>query len=150
GEVQSLHEGRPEIPGEGAGGDSRVAVGQDGGVHERQYSRRGRATGHHRRVTGSRRRASAGCGRSDRGADDQGRARALRRGPYHGHQGSGPPAGNPPQGRTRMTIPDFRKRKAEGRKIVVVTAYDALFTRIAEEAGIEVLVVGASVWEVVR
>src|SRR3989475_10792299 len=43
-----------------------------------------------------------------------------------------------------MTIPDFRKRKAEGRKIVVVTAYDALFTRIAEEAGLEVLLVGDS------
>jgi len=49
-----------------------------------------------------------------------------------------------------MTIPDFRKRKAEGRKIVVVTAYDALFTRIAEEAGIEVLLVGDSVGVVVQ
>ena len=49
-----------------------------------------------------------------------------------------------------MTIPDFRKRKAEGRKIVVVTAYDALFTRIAEEAGIEVLLVGDSLGVVVQ
>jgi 3-methyl-2-oxobutanoate hydroxymethyltransferase len=49
-----------------------------------------------------------------------------------------------------MTIPDFRKRKAEGRKIVVVTAYDALFTRIAEEAGIEVLLVGDSLGMVVQ
>jgi 3-methyl-2-oxobutanoate hydroxymethyltransferase len=49
-----------------------------------------------------------------------------------------------------MTIPDFRKRKAEGRKIVVVTAYDALFTCIAEEAGIEVLLVGDSLGVVVQ
>ena len=49
-----------------------------------------------------------------------------------------------------MTIPDFRKRKAEGRKIVVVTAYDALFTRIAEEAGMEVLLVGDSLGVVVQ
>ncbi len=49
-----------------------------------------------------------------------------------------------------MTIPDFRKRKAEGRKIVVVTAYDALFTRIAEEAGLEVLLVGDSLGVVVQ
>jgi 3-methyl-2-oxobutanoate hydroxymethyltransferase len=49
-----------------------------------------------------------------------------------------------------MTIPKFRKRKLEGRKIVVVTAYDALFTRIAEEAGIEVLLVGDSLGVVVQ
>jgi 3-methyl-2-oxobutanoate hydroxymethyltransferase len=49
-----------------------------------------------------------------------------------------------------MTTPDFRKRKAEGRKIVVVTAYDALFTCIAEEAGIEVLLVGDSLGVVVQ
>ncbi len=49
-----------------------------------------------------------------------------------------------------MTVPDFRKRKAEGRKIVVVTAYDALFTRIAEEAGLEVLLVGDSLGVVVQ
>jgi len=49
-----------------------------------------------------------------------------------------------------VTIPDFRKRKAEGRKIVVVTAYDALFTHIAEEAGLEVLLVGDSLGVVVQ
>ena len=49
-----------------------------------------------------------------------------------------------------MTIPDLQKRKAEGRKIVVVTAYDALFTRIAEEAGLDVLLVGDSLGVVVQ
>src|SRR5439155_2878593 len=95
-------------------------------------------------------RAGAGCRGPDCGAADQSRAPVLRRGPYHGRQGGGPPAGDPPQGGPRMTIPDFRKRKAEGRKLVVVTAYDALFTHIAEEAGIEVLLVGDSLGVVVQ
>ena len=38
-----------------------------------------------------------------------------------------------------MTIPEFQQRKREGKKIVVVTAYDALFTRIIEEAGIDTI-----------
>ncbi|MBI3809676.1 MAG: 3-methyl-2-oxobutanoate hydroxymethyltransferase [Nitrospirae bacterium] len=49
-----------------------------------------------------------------------------------------------------MTVPDLQKRKVEGRKIVVVTAYDALFTRIAEEAGLDVLLVGDSLGVVVQ
>jgi 3-methyl-2-oxobutanoate hydroxymethyltransferase len=49
-----------------------------------------------------------------------------------------------------MTIPDFRKCKAEGRKISVVTAYDALFTRIVEDAGIDVILVGDSLGVVVQ
>ena len=49
-----------------------------------------------------------------------------------------------------MTIHDFRKRKAEGRKIAMVTAYDALFTRIVEEAGLEVILVGDSLGVVVQ
>jgi len=49
-----------------------------------------------------------------------------------------------------VTIPEIQKCKAEGRKIVVVTAYDALFTRIAEEAGIDVLLVGDSLGVVVQ
>ena len=38
-----------------------------------------------------------------------------------------------------MTVPEFQQRKRDGKKIAVVTAYDALFARIIEEAGIEVL-----------
>ena len=34
-----------------------------------------------------------------------------------------------------MTIPELQKCKREQRKITVVTAYDALFTRLAEQAG---------------
>jgi len=49
-----------------------------------------------------------------------------------------------------MTVSDFRKRKAEGRKIVMVTTYDALFTRIVEEAGLDILLVGDSLGVVVQ
>ena len=49
-----------------------------------------------------------------------------------------------------MTIPEFQQRKREGKKIVVVTAYDALFTRIIEEAGIDTILVGDSFGVVVQ
>ena len=49
-----------------------------------------------------------------------------------------------------MTVPELRKCKAEGRKIIMVTAYDALFARIIEEAGIDVLLVGDSLGVVVQ
>jgi 3-methyl-2-oxobutanoate hydroxymethyltransferase len=49
-----------------------------------------------------------------------------------------------------MTVPELQKRKAEGRKVIMVTAYDALFTRIIEEAGIDVLLVGDSLGVVVQ
>jgi 3-methyl-2-oxobutanoate hydroxymethyltransferase len=49
-----------------------------------------------------------------------------------------------------MTVPEFQQRKRDKRKIVVVTAYDALFTRIIEEAGIETILVGDSLGVVVQ
>jgi len=49
-----------------------------------------------------------------------------------------------------MTVPEFQKRKREHKKIVVVTAYDALFTRIVEEAGMEAILVGDSLGVVVQ
>jgi len=49
-----------------------------------------------------------------------------------------------------MTVPEFQQRKRDGKKIVVVTAYDALFTRIIEEAGIEIILVGDSLGVVVQ
>lgn len=49
-----------------------------------------------------------------------------------------------------MTVPECRRRKREGRKLIVVTCYDALFTRILEEAGIEILLVGDSLGVVVQ
>jgi len=49
-----------------------------------------------------------------------------------------------------MTIPDFQRYKRERKKVIVVTAYDALFTRILEQAGIEVILVGDSLGVVVQ
>jgi 3-methyl-2-oxobutanoate hydroxymethyltransferase len=49
-----------------------------------------------------------------------------------------------------MTVPEFQKRKKEGKKLTVVTAYDALFTRIVEQAGLDVILVGDSLGVVVQ
>ena len=49
-----------------------------------------------------------------------------------------------------MTIPDFQRHKRERKKLILVTAYDALFTQIVEEAGIEAILVGDSLGVVVQ
>ena len=49
-----------------------------------------------------------------------------------------------------MTIPEFQQHKGDKKKLVVVTAYDALFTRIVEQAGIEAILVGDSLGVVVQ
>jgi 3-methyl-2-oxobutanoate hydroxymethyltransferase len=49
-----------------------------------------------------------------------------------------------------MTIPEFQRHKRDKKKLIVVTAYDALFTRIVEQAGIEAILVGDSLGVVVQ
>ena len=49
-----------------------------------------------------------------------------------------------------MTIPEFLQHKRQGKKLTVVTAYDALFARILEQAGIQVILVGDSLGTVVQ
>jgi len=49
-----------------------------------------------------------------------------------------------------MTIPDLQRYKRERKQVIVVTAYDALFTRIVEQAGIEAILVGDSLGVVVQ
>ena len=49
-----------------------------------------------------------------------------------------------------MTVPDLERYKRENKKVIVVTAYDALFTRIVEQAGIEAILVGDSLGIVVQ
>ncbi len=49
----------------------------------------------------------------------------------------------------RVTAPDLRMRKAAGERIVVVTAYDYPSARLAERAGIDVVLVGDSLGKVV-
>jgi len=51
---------------------------------------------------------------------------------------------------SHLTIPEFQRQKKEGKKITVVTAYDALFTQIVEQAGLEVILVGDSLGMVVQ
>ena len=49
-----------------------------------------------------------------------------------------------------MTIPEFQQHKRDRKKLIVVTAYDALFTRILEQSGIEAILVGDSLGVVVQ
>lgn len=49
----------------------------------------------------------------------------------------------------RFTTRDLAERKASGARIVVVTAYDALFGRLVDEAGVDVVLVGDSLGNVV-
>ena len=49
----------------------------------------------------------------------------------------------------KTTIVDIARMKAEGRRIVMITAYDALFAKIFDEAGVDVILVGDSLGQVV-
>jgi len=55
-----------------------------------------------------------------------------------------------PRAPARMTVPELRAMKARGDRITVVTAYDATFARMLDEAGVDVLLVGDSVGMVVQ
>ncbi len=50
----------------------------------------------------------------------------------------------------RFTIQDFLKKKAENKKITMLTAYDYPFAQIVDEAGIEAIIVGDSLGMVVQ
>lgn len=49
----------------------------------------------------------------------------------------------------KVTIRDVLRMKRDGRKLVVVTAYDVLFARIVDSAGVDIVLVGDSVGNVV-
>ena len=50
----------------------------------------------------------------------------------------------------KVTVPEIVKAKASGRPIVALTAYDFPFARIADEAGVDVILVGDSLGMVVQ
>ena len=49
----------------------------------------------------------------------------------------------------KTSILDLARMKAEGQKIVMITAYDALFARIFDDVGVDVILVGDSLGQVV-
>lgn len=55
-----------------------------------------------------------------------------------------------PNPNPRFTMPDLLRCKREGRKITSVTAYDTTFARLADQAGIDLLMVGDSLGMVVQ
>ncbi|MBI5075391.1 MAG: 3-methyl-2-oxobutanoate hydroxymethyltransferase [Nitrospirae bacterium] len=50
----------------------------------------------------------------------------------------------------KITVQDFLKKKAEGAKITMLTAYDYPFAQIADEAGLDAVLVGDSLGVVVQ
>jgi 3-methyl-2-oxobutanoate hydroxymethyltransferase len=50
----------------------------------------------------------------------------------------------------RLTVPALAKLAAEGRKIAMLTAYDASFAAVCERAGVDVLLVGDSLGMVIQ
>src|SRR5436190_414722 len=51
---------------------------------------------------------------------------------------------------TPVTLPDFARWKAEGRKIAVLTAYDYTMARLLDASGVDCLLVGDSLGTVVQ
>jgi 3-methyl-2-oxobutanoate hydroxymethyltransferase len=49
----------------------------------------------------------------------------------------------------RLTVPDFREKKARGERVAVLTAYDATMARLLDRAGVDALLVGDSLGMVV-
>jgi len=50
---------------------------------------------------------------------------------------------------SRSTVADFVAKRAKGERLVVVTAYDAMFARLVDEAEVDAILVGDSVGNVV-
>ncbi|HEY4716577.1 MAG TPA: 3-methyl-2-oxobutanoate hydroxymethyltransferase [bacterium] len=51
--------------------------------------------------------------------------------------------------RKKIKVPDLERKKSQGEKIVMLTAYDYLFARIVDEAGVDIILVGDSLGTVI-
>jgi 3-methyl-2-oxobutanoate hydroxymethyltransferase len=49
----------------------------------------------------------------------------------------------------RVTVRDFLAAKRDGKKLVLCTAYDVMFARLVDESGVDAILVGDSVGNVV-
>jgi 3-methyl-2-oxobutanoate hydroxymethyltransferase len=56
----------------------------------------------------------------------------------------------PSAARSKVTVPGFVQAKAEGRRLSMITAYDATFARLVDAAGVDAILVGDSVGMVVQ
>ena len=54
----------------------------------------------------------------------------------------------PAESRVRITLPQVQAWHRAGRKLVMTTAYDAVTARIADAAGVDIILVGDSVGNV--
>ncbi|MFQ5459102.1 MAG: 3-methyl-2-oxobutanoate hydroxymethyltransferase [Myxococcota bacterium] len=52
--------------------------------------------------------------------------------------------------RKKVTVPQLQRMKQEGRKITMLTCYDATFMRILDEAGVDIVLVGDSLGMVIQ
>src|SRR5260370_8299019 len=50
----------------------------------------------------------------------------------------------------KVTLQTLRKMKSEGRKVAMITAYDASFARLVDQAGVDVILVGDSLGMVIQ
>ncbi len=55
-----------------------------------------------------------------------------------------------PTNRPKITVPAILRRKQTGERISMITAYDATFARLVDEAGVDMILVGDSVGMVVQ
>lgn len=51
---------------------------------------------------------------------------------------------------TKVTVPGLKKLKAEGQRITMLTAYDASFARLVDAAGVDCVLVGDSLGNVIQ
>ncbi|MBP47196.1 MAG: hypothetical protein CMH53_04595, partial [Myxococcales bacterium] len=60
------------------------------------------------------------------------------------YSGVKPPPGKP------VRLPTLRRKKSRGEPIVAVTCYDATFARLVDDAGVDVVLIGDSLGNVIQ